>query len=103
MGAERSREEIMQVVETNTPALKSIYNQYLKQKPGFSGKVVLKFTIAPSGEIIKISIESSTTGYSKFDKAIKDKVATWKWKAIEAGNITPIIPFNFTEDESWDI
>jgi TonB family protein len=99
----RSREEVMQVVEVNTPTLKSLYNEYLKQKPGFSGKVILKFTIAATGEIIKINIISSTTGYVEFDKAIRDEVATWKWKAFEGGNTTPTIPFNFTEEESWSI
>jgi TonB family protein len=88
------------------PSLKKIYNQYLKQKPGFSGKVTIKFTIAASGKIIDINIVSSTTGNVKFDKAIKDSVATWKWKAIKGGNTTPTIPFNFSEEEegeSWDI
>ena len=102
-GEERSKEEIMQVIEANTPALNSLYNEYLKQKPGFSGEVILKFTIAASGEIIKINIVSSTTGYAKFDKAIRDKVATWKWEAIKSSNTTSTIPFRFTEDKSWDI
>jgi len=69
----------------------------LKQKPGFNGKVTLKFTIAPSGDIISIDIVSSTTGYSEFDNAIKDMVSKWKWKAIKSGNTTPTIPFSFTE------
>ena len=99
----REKEDIMQVVNARTPALKRIYTEHLKQKPGFSGRVVLKFTIAASGEITKIDIVSSTTGYAKFDKAIKDSVATWKWTAIESGNVTPTIPFNFTEEDSWDI
>jgi TonB family protein len=93
----RSREEILQVVNANTPVLKSIYNEYLKQKPGFSGKITLKFTIDASGDIIIITILSSTTGYAEFDNAIKNEVATWKWKAIKGGNTTPTIPFNFTE------
>ncbi|MDR2555880.1 MAG: TonB family protein [Fibromonadaceae bacterium] len=98
----RSREEIMQVVNENMPTLNKLYIEYLKQKPGFSGKVVLKFTVAANGKIININIVSSTTGYDKFDKAIKDAVATWKWEAIKSGNTTPTIPFNFTDD-SWAI
>jgi len=93
----RTREEIMGAVIVRTPGLKHIYNEYLKLRPGFSGKVILKFTIAPGGDIISISIVSSTTGYAEFDNAIKDKVATWKWKTVKSGNTTPTIPFNFTE------
>jgi TonB family protein len=80
--------------------LKNIYyDKYLQLKPGFSGKVTLKFTIAPSGDIVSISIVSSTTGYTDFDAAVKNMVATWKWKLIKSGNTTPTIPFNFNEPE----
>jgi len=93
----RSKAEIMAVVNARMPGLRNIYNKYLKLKPGFSGKVTLKFTIAPGGDIVSISIVSSTTGYGEFDNAVKNMVATWKWKAIKSGNTTPTIPFNFTE------
>jgi len=93
----RSKAEIMAVTNARMPGLRNIYNKYLKLKPDFSGKVTLKFTIAPGGDIVSISIVSSTTGYSEFDNAIKAMVATWKWKAIESGNTTPTIPFRFEE------
>jgi TonB family protein len=91
----RSKQEIMQVVNARMPGLRNIYNSYLKLKPDFSGKVVLEFTIAPSGDIISISIVSSTTGYAEFDNAVKNMVGTYKWKAIKSGNTTPTIPFSF--------
>jgi len=100
---ERTKEDIMQVVDINTPALQKIYREHLKQKPGLNGKVVLKFTIAADGKIIDINIISSTTEYIKFDKAIKNKVATWKWKPIKGGNTTPTIPFKFSEEDLMDI
>ncbi len=96
-GDSRSKQEIMAVVNARMPDLRNIYNKYLKLKPGFSGKVTLKFTIAPGGDIISIAIVSSTTDYSEFDDAIKNMVATWKWKQIKGGYSTSIIPFNFTE------
>jgi TonB family protein len=93
----RSKQEIMSVVNARMPGLRNLYNKYLKSKPGFSGKITIKFTIAPGGDIISIAIVSSTTGYAEFDNAVKNMVATWKWKAIKSGNTTPTIPFNFTE------
>ena len=93
----RSKAEIIAVVNARMPGLRNIYNKYLKLKPGFSGKVTLKFTIAPGGDIVSISIVSSTTGYGDFDNAVKNMVATWKWKKIQSGNTTPTIPFTFTE------
>jgi len=92
----RSKAEIMAVVNARMPGIRNIYNKYLKLKPELNGKVILKFTIAPSGDIVEINIVSSTTDYGEFDNAIKNMVATWKWKAIKSGNTTTTIPFNFT-------
>jgi len=93
----RSAGEIMRVVKELTPKLRIIYNQYLLKRPGFSGKVVLKFTIGPGGDVIAISQESSSTQYPEFDFAIRDDVATWKYNAISGGNTTVTIPFAFSE------
>jgi TonB family protein len=91
----RSKAEIMAVVNSRMPGLRNIYNKHLKLKPGFSGKVTLKFTIAAGGDITSISIVESTTDYPEFDRAIKNMVATWKWKTIKSGSTTPTIPFIF--------
>jgi len=93
----RSKEDVMQVVDACMYNLKRIYNNYLKKKTGFSGKIMLEFTIAPNGDIISISIMSSTTNYPEFDEAIKNTVDKWKWKPIKGDNTTHIIPFNFAE------
>jgi len=59
---------------------------------------MLKFTIAPSGEILSISIMSSTTNFPKFDEAIKNAVAECKFKSSENySETTTTIPFNFDE------
>lgn len=96
-GGTRSKSSIMRVVRARTPGLRHVYNKFLKSNPGFSGKVTLRFTISPSGKIIKISKVSSTTGVSGFDSAIKNKVRMWKFEKIKSGNTTVTIPFTFTE------
>jgi TonB family protein len=96
----RSKAEILAVVNSRMPGLRNIYNKYLKLDPKLNGKVTLKFTIDHSGDVISISTISSTTGYPEFDNAVKNMVATWKWKSINGGNnTTPTIPFNFNNDE----
>lgn len=96
-GGSRSAADIMKVVRQRTPGLRHIYNKFLKEKPGFQGKVTLKFTIAPEGEIISISIASSTTGYGEFDNEIKTAVSRWKFNKVKPGNTTITIPFTFSE------
>lgn len=93
----RSASSVMRVVRSRTPGLRHIYNKALKSKPGFSGKVTLRFTIAPSGKIINMSILSSTTGYSDFDSKVKAKVKRWVFGKIKSGNTTVTIPFTFSE------
>ena len=96
-GGSRSAADIMKVVRQRTPGLRHIYNKFLKKKPGFQGKVTLKFTIAPGGEIISISIASSTTGFGEFDGEVKTAVSRWKFSKVKSGNTTVTIPFTFTE------
>ena len=96
-GSSRSKPEITQVINARMPGVRNIYNKYLKLKPGLSGKVTLKFTIASSGNIIIIDIVSSTTNYAEFDEALKSMVSTWKWKTIKNGNTTATVPFDFGE------
>ena len=93
----RSATDIMKVVRQRTPGLRHVYNKHLKKMPGFQGKVTLKFTIAPGGEIISIALVSSTTGYSEFDNEIKTTVGRWKFSKVKSGNTTVTIPFTFTE------
>ena len=93
----RSASEILKVVRTRTPGLRHIYNKFLKKNPGFQGKVTLKFTIAPGGEVISIAIASSTTGYADFDNEVKNAVSRWTFKKIKSGNTTVTIPFTFSE------
>ena len=95
--ASRSATDIMKVVRQRTPGLRHVYNKYLKKMPGFQGKVTLKFTIAPGGEIISIALASSTTGYGEFDNEIKNTVGRWKFSKVKSGNTTVTIPFTFTE------
>ena len=96
-GASRSASEIMKVVKQRTPGLRHIYNTHLKKKPGFQGKVTLKLTIAPGGEIISIAVANSTTGFTEFDNAVKSAVSKWTFNKIKSGNTTVTIPFTFTE------
>ena len=96
-GGSRSAADIMKVVRQRTPGLRHIYNKYLKKQPGFSGKVTLRFTIDPGGDIISISVASSSTGFAEFDKAVKNTVKHWTFSKVKSGNTTVTIPFTFSE------
>ncbi|MBP5246850.1 MAG: TonB family protein, partial [Fibrobacter sp.] len=59
--------------------------------------VTLRFTIAPGGDVITISIASSSTGFGEFDNAVKNAVKRWTFSKVKSGNTTVTIPFTFSE------
>ena len=95
--ANRSASDVMKVVRQRTPGLRHIYNQRLKSNSGLQGVITLKITIAPSGEILDVSIFSSTTKDYDFDAEIQEKVSCWTFGKIKSGKTTVTIPLTFTE------
>ena len=95
----RSAESVNDVIKQRHSDLQKIYTKYKENKPGFAGKVTLKFTIDPRGDVAEISVESSTTNDSTFDEVIKMAVSTWNFGRVAKGNTTVTIPFTFSGDE----
>jgi len=92
-----SKKEINTIADNGMLSLRNIYYKYLEQKLDFEGDVLFKFTIAGNGEVSNIDILSSTTGNAEFDEAIKNKIATWKWKTTRSGKTTLVtLLFKFT-------
>ncbi|MBF0431705.1 MAG: energy transducer TonB [Fibrobacteria bacterium] len=97
-GSRRSAASILRVIRQHMPGLRHTYNKHLKKNPGFSGKIHIKFLIAPSGKTVSVSIVGSTTGVSSFDSEIKNKVRRWRFEPITGkGNDVVTIPFSFSE------
>jgi TonB family protein len=97
-GGQRSTESIISVIRQHTPGLRHTFEKYLKMQPGFRGKVTMRLTIAPSGNVIEAAIVSSTTGNDAFDQEIREKVKTWRFEPIKGkGNDGVTVPFNFSE------
>lgn len=89
----RSPESILRVIRAHVGGFRYTYEKYLKQNAGIGGKISLKFTISPAGDIIAISIASSNTGNSELDDEIKDKARRMKFDQIEKGNVTVTYAF----------
>jgi TonB family protein len=89
----RSPESILRVIRSNIGGFQYSYQKYLRDNPNLGGKISLKFTIAPSGDIIQISIVSSNTGNGTLDDEIKDKARRMKFDQIEKGNVTVTYAF----------
>jgi TonB family protein len=95
--ASRSASDIVKIIRQRTPGLHFTYYKHLRKNPGIKGKITLKFTIAPKGEISDISIVSSTTQNREFDTEIQRYVSRWMFHKIKSGKTTVTIPLTFTE------
>lgn len=97
-GSSRSAADIMKTIRQHTPELRHIHNEFVKIHPGLHGKITLKFRIAPSGDISRITILSSTTSFYKFDREIVQSTSRWKFNSVNSNeNDIMTIPFTFAE------
>ena len=95
----RSSKDIMAVFKENVQThSRIIYNQYLRKRPRFAGKVTFKFSILANGDVEKGEIVGSTTDYPEFDKAVLDDLLQWKFQSGEFDKCTVTIPLTFSED-----
>ena len=94
----RGTESMLATIRKKTPDLHRIYNKYLRENPGFNGRLNFKFWIKPTGEINKLLILENTTGNKEFAIEILQKVSNWTFEAV-AGQDEEIlaIPFTFSE------
>lgn len=91
----RSAEDVAETMRQRSPGLKHIYNKFLKKNPRFKGRVVLRFEIAPSGEVARPTVAYSSTGYEEFDNAIRDAVGQMTFGEVESGSTKVTIPLTF--------
>ena len=91
----RSPENVLEIMRQRKPGLRHIYNKFLKKNPKFEGRVVLRFEIAPSGEVVRSTVAYSSTGYEEFDNAIRDAVGQMTFGTVESGSAKVTIPLTF--------
>ena len=91
----RSAKDVLEIMDQREPGLRHVYNKFLKKKPGFEGRVVLRLEIAPSGEVLHTAVAYSSTGYEEFDNAVRDYVGQMTFGEVESGNAKVTIPLTF--------
>ncbi len=69
--ASRSREEIELVFDKNKGAIFALYNRALRIDPTLEGKLVLRLTIAPSGQVTACEVVSSELGDDDLERSLE--------------------------------
>jgi periplasmic protein TonB len=93
--AARSREEIELVFDRNKGAIYGLYNRALRDRAELQGKLVLEFTIAPSGEITMCRVVSSELNDPELEAKIVARVRLFHFDPKEVESITTTKPMEF--------
>ena len=91
----RSREEIELVFDKNKGAIFALYNRALRRDPSLEGKLVLRLTIAPTGEVTFCEIVSSELGDDELEQKLVQRVKLFRFEARDVEPITTTKPIDF--------
>jgi TonB family protein len=93
--ASRSREEIELVFDKNKGAIFALYNRALRQDPTLEGKLVLRLTISPTGDVTFCEIVSSELGDPELEAKLVQRVKLFRFEARDVEPITTTKPIDF--------
>jgi periplasmic protein TonB len=93
--ASRSREEIELVFDRNKGAIYGLYNRALRERAELQGKLVLEFTVAPSGEVTMCRVVSSELSDPDLESKIVARVRLFHFDAKDVETITTTKPIDF--------
>jgi protein TonB len=93
--AARSQEEIELEFDRNKGAIYALYSRALRERPELQGKMVLEFTIAPSGEVTACRVVSSELNDPELERRIVARVRLIRFQARDVASITTTKPIEF--------
>lgn len=93
--AGRSIEEIQMVFDQNKGAIYSVYNRALRNDPTLQGKVVLRLTIASTGQVTRCELVSSELHDPALGEKIAQRVKLFDFGAKNVEAVTITYPIDF--------
>jgi TonB family protein len=93
--ASRALEEIRLVFDRNKGSIYTIYNRALRSDPSLQGKVVLKLTIAPNGEVVDCQILSSELRAPDLERKLLARIRQFDFGAKDVGVMVVTYPIDF--------
>jgi len=93
--ASRSIEDIKLVFDHNKGSIYALYNRALREDPTLQGKVVVKLTIAPSGQVLDCQLVSSELRAPDLERKLLVRIKQFDFgaKAVDAMVVTYPIDF----------
>jgi TonB family protein len=93
------KEIIRRIIQRHINEVKSCYELELMKLPGLSGRVMVQFTIAPSGQVIASVLQNSTVANGRVENCTVQAVRRWEFpKPLGGGLVIVSYPFLMTPD-----
>ncbi len=93
--AARSIEDIRLVFDRNKSAIYALYSRVLRQDPTLQGKVLLKITITPSGQVSACQVVSSELHSPELERKLAARVMQFDFGAKDVGVMVVTYPVDF--------
>jgi TonB family protein len=77
-------------------AIQNCYEKELKRNPSLKGKVVVRFSITPSGRSGDIEVEENTLGNEGVASCIRTVIRGWIFPFKPTDNVAVAYPFLFS-------
>ncbi|KAA3630217.1 MAG: TonB family protein [Proteobacteria bacterium] len=93
--AGRTDEEIQLIFDRNKTAIYNLYNRALRTNPSLQGKVVVKLTIAPNGQVTDIRVVSSELDDNDLERKLTLRIKRFDFgaKAVAGTTISYTMDF----------
>ncbi|HEX5658589.1 MAG TPA: AgmX/PglI C-terminal domain-containing protein [Polyangiales bacterium] len=94
-----SKEAIRRTIQRRLNEVRFCYEQELGSRPDLSGRVQVRFVVAPDGAVQAAAIASSTLGVSRAEACIAHAVHRWSFPAPDGGGVV-IVTYPFVFDSA---
>ena len=91
----RSDEEIQIVLDRNKGAIYGMYNRALRSNPTLQGKMILKLTISPEGNVLACELVSSELSDDALNTKVIARVKMMNFGAKDVDVVTVKVPIDF--------
>ena len=81
--------------DKNKGAIFALYNRALRADPTLEGKLVLRLTIAPTGEVTFCEVVSSELADEEFERRLVQRVRLFRFEARDVEPVTTTKPIDF--------
>jgi TonB family protein len=91
------KEIIRRIVRRHLNEVKYCYDQALVRQPKLDGRVVVKFTISGTGQVLASFVQSTTLGSPAVEMCVANAVKRWDFPAPRQGGLAIVsYPFTFS-------